>query len=107
MECWKAIHPPSAPQKAARVKTRNQRVSPNPSDSSITSADVPLSTKKKVKKKARPAEDVEPVVPLDKRFYNMIRDDEALWLRMLRYEVSKPLLVRMRELNSSRYLLTN
>ena len=69
------------------------------SDGSITSSDIPLaqSSKKKGKGKAKakvaseqPIEEAEAVdTPLPERFEQMIRKDADLYLRILRYEVSR------------------
>jgi hypothetical protein len=106
IECWKAINPaPQLPPHRPVVKSKPKakpKSKPVPkaseeSDSSITSADIPLADKKKSKAtskgkgkgKAKQKEDVaepEPV-DIDKRLYEMIMGNEALYIRILRYEV--------------------
>jgi hypothetical protein len=100
IQCWRAMHPLPAANKA-----RPRSMAPTRS-SSISSADMPLlkirnsKSKSKVvqtgkqKRIAPTGADVEtsPIAPvaegLNDRFSGMIRGDSALWLRILRYEVS-------------------
>ena len=100
MQCWRAMHPLPAASKA-----RSRSMAPTRS-SSISSADMPLSKIRNSKSKSKVAQtgkqkriaptgvEVEsgPIAPvaegLNDRFLGMIRGDSALWLRILRYEVS-------------------
>jgi hypothetical protein len=110
IECWKAINPPpqlppptfsrrpiAKSKPLPKAKTKPVPTAVEESDSSITSADIPLADKKKSKTtskgkgkgKAKQKEDVaEPErVDIDKRLYEMIMGNEALYVRILRYEV--------------------
>lgn len=110
--------PPSRPDRsvapaATRLGSRN--LSPVESDSSITSGEVPLAGRKKGKSKAKrvvplPSETleaVEPVLSLEKRFHDMIYNDDALYIRILRYEVGLPVVLGPRAHHFSRSVLTS
>lgn len=100
IQCWRAIHPPAPrPKLDFRAPSRS---------SSISSADMPLSRIREAKgtKGAKPKSKIlqtgkgkrvaplalatsgPPPEDLSDRFLSMIRNDSALWLRILRYEVS-------------------
>jgi len=102
IQCWRAINTPARrPKLDFRAPSRS---------SSISSADMPLSKIREAKgaKGAKPKSKVlqngkgkrvappalatsgPPPVDLSDRFLSMIRNDSALWLRILRYEVSCP-----------------
>jgi len=102
IQCWRAINPPAPrPKLDFRAPSRS---------SSISSADMPLSKIRESKgaKGAKPKSKVlqtgkgkraappalatsgPPPEDLSDRFLSMIRNDSALWLRILRYEVSYP-----------------
>ena len=100
IECWRAMHPPPGGD-----EVRSRSMAPTRS-SSISSADMPLSKIRNSKSKGKVVQNgrqkrtapvrasVEsgPIAPvaeeLNDRFLGMIRGDSALWLRILRYEVS-------------------
>ena len=106
VQCWQAMHPPPVTK-----QPRSRNTAPTRS-SSISSADMPLANiradKKSVKSKTRilPKIGKTRITPsgvdagsavnspspesLFDRFLGMIRNDSALWLRILRYEVSFP-----------------
>jgi hypothetical protein len=100
IQCWRAMHPLPAGN-----KVRSRSMAPTRS-SSISSADMPLSKIRNPKSKSKVVQtgkqkriastgvSVEsgPIASsakgLNDRFLGMIRGDSALWLRILRYEVS-------------------
>ena len=103
IQCWRAMHPLQGGN-----EVRSRSMAPTRS-SSISSADVPLSKIRNSKSKSKVVQtgkqkreaptgtsetSVEsgPIAPLaeglNDRFLGMIRGDSALWLRILRYEVS-------------------
>lgn len=100
IQCWRAIHPLPAGNEA-----RSRSMAPTRS-SSISSADMPLSKIRNSKSKSKVVQtgkqkriaptgveaESSPIAPvaerLNDRFLGMIRGDSALWLRILRYEVS-------------------
>jgi hypothetical protein len=100
IQCWRAMHPPPAGN-----EVRCRSMAPTRS-SSISSADMPLSKIRNSKSTSKVVQtgrqkriaptgfEVEsgPIAPvaegLNDRFLGMIRGDSALWLRILRYEVS-------------------
>jgi hypothetical protein len=100
IQCWRAMHPLPAGN-----EVRSRSMAPTRS-SSISSADMPLSKIRNFKSKSKVVQtgkqkriaptgaDVEsgPIAPeaegLNDRFLGMIRGDSAMWLRILRYEVS-------------------
>lgn len=94
VQCWKALNPSPI---ALASSIREQSPSSSQRSNSVSSADIPLAelkksnqTRTKAKRKTKDdATEVEeiPKIDLTKRFYNMIRDDEELYLRVLRYEV--------------------
>lgn len=106
IQCWKAINP--LPTPTPRLKFRATTISTTSSrPNSVSSADVPLSIvkssakpKSALKAKAKGKGKATAAVPvvqssqadvaedLSRRFFRMIKDDQALWLRILRYEVS-------------------
>jgi hypothetical protein len=100
IQCWRAIHPLTA---GNELRSRSMAATRS---SSISSADMPLSKIRNSKSKSKVVQtgkqkrialtgvEVEtgPMAPmaegLNDRFLGMIRGDSALWLRVLRYEVS-------------------
>lgn len=120
IQCWRAIHPTPT---CGRSKPVPVPPSAPSRSSSISSADMPLAaiqqsrkagkqsqTRVQSKSKAKQAvsaQNVETLSPppahvLSSRFFRMIKDDEALYLRILRYEVSH--LSRLMHANYARML---
>jgi hypothetical protein len=120
IQCWRAIHPTPTCGRSKPVPVPSSAPSRS---SSISSADMPLAaiqqsrkagkqsqTRVQSKSKAKQAVSAQNVVPLSpppahvlsSRFFRMIRDDEALYLRILRYEVSH--LSRLMHVNYARML---
>jgi hypothetical protein len=102
--CWQALNPapvldpePAAtPPPAPATKATKGKARAKPRQDSVSSAEVLLSTKKpapkakaKAKGKGKAAEEeIEEVIPIQKRFAAMIKGDGVLYLRILQYEVS-------------------
>jgi hypothetical protein len=101
IQCWRAMYPlPPGDE------VRSRSMAPTRS-SSISSADMPLSKIRNSKSKSKVVQtgkqkriastgvgvESGPIAPsakgLNDRFLGMIRGDSALWLRILRYEVSQ------------------
>ncbi|ORY26864.1 hypothetical protein BCR39DRAFT_560295 [Naematelia encephala] len=110
IDCWRAINPQPQPQlrqrspsetssissievplASARKPTSKSPAKPKTKVKSTEGVPPSPSTKAKGKRRAKsrssdPQTQDEPERPLDEQFYEMIRNDHELWIRILRYE---------------------
>lgn len=99
VDCWRAVNPlppiaTSLPglssSSKGKAKAKSNARPAVERGSSVSSSDVPLARVKRVKGKEKTTEvEAEDKEPLNKRFYDYIKEDAALYLRILRYEVSR------------------
>ncbi|KAK4684036.1 hypothetical protein P7C73_g6168, partial [Tremellales sp. Uapishka_1] len=87
-DCWSALNastPKAKPKPKPKPKLKSMPKKDGENDSS-SSEDIPLSAKKATKAKTKGKEKEVVKIDLMKEFYDMVVLDEALYIRILRYE---------------------